>query len=234
MSIEIAHRGAMGYEPENTLLSFHKALNLKADMLEMDVYRCKSGELVILHDNTVDRTTNGSGYIWDLTLEELRKLDAGKGQKIPMLEEVLDTFENIKINLELKGENTAERVYEIIKNYVKKGKWQYESFFISSFNHRLLLEFNSIVQKNPGIKISPLVVGIPMNLSLFVTKLNAYSLNISTEFVNADIINEAHEKGMNVFVYVVNDLAELRRMESLSIDGYFTNYPGLFTLPPVS
>ena len=201
----IAHRGAMGYEPENTILS-------------------------ILHDNTVDRTTNGSGYIWDMTFEELRIFDAGKGQKIPRLEEVLDSIDNIKINLELKGHDTAKPVYEMIKKYVKKGKWQFDSFCISSFNHRLLLNFVSIMKKNSGIKICPVVLGIPMDLSQFISKLNAYSLNISTEFINAEIVKDAHEKGMKVFVYVVNDLNEFRRMELLGIDGYFTNYPGLFPL----
>ena len=229
MLIEIAHRGAMGYEPENTLLSFQKASELNADMVEMDVYRCKTGELVILHDYTVDRTTNGSGDVWDMTFEELRSLDAGKGQKIPSLEEVLDSLRNIKINLELKGEDTAVPVFEIINEYVKNKKWQFESFYVSSFNHRLLLKFISIMQKNSGIKISPIVLGVPLDLSQFALKLKAYSLNISTEFVNADIVSDAHQKGMKVFVFAVNDLNEFRRMKLLGVDGYFTNYPGSFS-----
>ncbi|MBN2039699.1 MAG: glycerophosphodiester phosphodiesterase [Spirochaetes bacterium] len=226
MLIEIAHRGAMGIEPENTLLSFQKAVELKAEMLEMDVHICKSGEAVIIHDNTVDRTTNGSGYIRDMAYSELRKLDAGKGEKIPRLEEVLDSFSNIKINLELKGEAAAQPVFDIIKKYVNSEKWEYESFYISSFNHRLLLQFISMMNNNSSIKISPLVEGIPLDLSVFISRLNAYSLNISNEFVNSEIISEAHDKGMKVFVYVINDQDELRRMQSLEIDGYFTNYPG--------
>jgi len=86
-----AHRGAPGLGfPENTLLSFQKALEYNIDMVEFDVHRCKSGELVVIHDYRLERTTNGSGYVKDHTLEELRLLDAGQGQKIPTLEETLD------------------------------------------------------------------------------------------------------------------------------------------------
>ena len=88
--IRIGHRGAMGYAPENTLVSFEKALDLKVDMVELDVQLCKTGELVVIHDLTVNRTTNGEGDVAKLTLQELKCLDAGKGQQIPLLEEVLD------------------------------------------------------------------------------------------------------------------------------------------------
>ncbi len=145
MFLIIGHRGASGYEPENTLLSFKKAISLNADMIEMDIFKCKTGELVIIHDNTVDRTTNGKGYIRDLTFQELRILDAGKGEKIPTLTEVLDLVNNkIKINLELKGEETAGPVCELIRKYVEEKGWNYNDFYISSFNHRLLQEFISV------------------------------------------------------------------------------------------
>ena len=88
--IIIGHRGAMGYEPENTLRSFQKALDLGVDMIEFDVHLCKSGELVVFHDEKVNRTTNGQGYIAQKSLEKLKELDAGQGEKIPTLEEVLD------------------------------------------------------------------------------------------------------------------------------------------------
>jgi glycerophosphoryl diester phosphodiesterase len=229
MFLIIGHRGASGYEPENTLLSFKKAIELDVDMIEMDVYRCKTGELIIIHDNTVDRTTNGKGFILDLTFDELRKLNAGKGEKIPTLEETLNLLNcKTKINLELKGEDTAGPVYELIKKYVKEKNWAYDDFYISSFNHRLLQEFISLTPDNAPIKICPLIYGIPIDLTQYKSIFNAYSLNISRDFINADMIKEAHTLGMKVFVYVVNNPNDALKIKSFGIDGIFTDFPDLF------
>src|SRR6056297_2287931 len=104
MVLKIGHRGAMGYEPENTLRSFKKAIELNVDMVELDVYVCSSGELVVIHDDKVDKTTNGKGYVSEKSFDELRKLDAGMGEKIPTLQEVLDLIDKrAKVNIELKG-----------------------------------------------------------------------------------------------------------------------------------
>jgi glycerophosphoryl diester phosphodiesterase len=229
MFLIIGHRGASGYEPENTLLSFKKAMDLKADMIEMDVYRCKTGELVIIHDNSVDRTTNGKGLIRDLSFNELRTFDAGKGEKIPALNEVLDLLNaKMKINLELKGEDTAGPVYEAINFYVREYEWNFSDFYISSFNHRLLQEFITFIPGNAGIKICPLIYGIPADLKQFSKEFKSYSINISSDFIDKNIINEAHAMGMKVFVYSVNNPDEALTMKSQGIDGIFTDYPDLF------
>jgi glycerophosphoryl diester phosphodiesterase len=229
MFLIIGHRGASGYKPENTLLSFKKAISLNADMIEMDIFKCKTGELVIIHDNSVDRTTNGKGYIRDLTFKELRILDAGKGEKIPTLPEVLDLVNNkIKINLELKGEGTAGPVYELIRKYVEEKGWSYNDFFISSFNHRLLQEFIKLIPNNAAIKICPLIYGIPIDLSQFTVNLKAYSINVSADFIDKKFIDDAHTQGMKVFVYVVNNPDEAMKLKSLGIDGIFTDFPDMF------
>jgi glycerophosphoryl diester phosphodiesterase len=228
MFLIIAHRGASGYEPENTLLSFKKAIELRAEMIELDVYACRTGELVVIHDNTVDRTTNGKGYVWDLSYKELRSLDAGKGEKIPALEEVLYLLGGrAKINLELKGPGIAEPVYKMVEMFVSEKKWSFSDFFISSFDLPMLKEFNSLLTANSEIKICPLIYGIPAELSIFVTQYNAYSLNVSADFINADFVNEAHRQGMKVLVYTINDGIELQRVKSFGIDGIFTNYPDI-------
>ena len=109
--LKISHRGACGYEPENTLASFKKAIEINADMIELDVHVCKTGEVVVIHDEKVNRTTNGKGYVSQKNLESLKKLDAGKGKKIPTLIEVLDLVnKRVKVNIELKGKKTAERL----------------------------------------------------------------------------------------------------------------------------
>ena len=223
MIFKIAHRGASGYEPENTLLAFKKAIELKADMIELDVHKCKSGELVVIHDEKLDRATNGTGYVAEKTIQQLRRLDAGKGQKIPTLQEVLDLVDRkIKVNIELKGEGTAKPVFKVIENYVKRRGWSYDDFLISSFDHYELLRFNKL---NPKIKIGALISGIPIDFVAFAKKINAYSVNLCVDAINKRFVEDAHKKSMKVFVWTVNDFEDIRRMKKLGVDGIFSDYP---------
>jgi glycerophosphoryl diester phosphodiesterase len=223
MLLKIGHRGAMGYAPENTLLSFKKALELKVDAVELDVYVCKTGELVVIHDDKVDRTTDGHGYVTYKTFEELRNLDAGQGEKIPTLEEVFDLIDRkVKVNIELKGTRTAQPVFELIENYVKNKCWNYDDFLISSFNHYELKRFNEL---NPEVKIGALITGIPIGFAEFAEKVNASSVNLCIEFINQAFVDDAHERGLNVFVWTVNDLDDIERMKQLGVDGIFSNFP---------
>jgi len=112
-----------------------KALELNVDAIELDVYACESGELVVIHDNKIDRTTNGKGYVTEKTLDELRILDAGDGEKIPLSSEVFDIInKKVKINIELKGNKVAKHVNDLIQDYIKNKGWKYKHFIISSFN----------------------------------------------------------------------------------------------------
>jgi len=223
MITKIGHRGAMGYEPENTLKSFKKALEFDIDAVELDVYVCKSGELVVIHDDKVDRTTNGKGYVIEKTFDELRELDAGQNEKIPLLSEVLDVIDKkVKINIELKGANTAKPVNDLIEKYVKNKGWKYENFLISSFNHYELKQFNEI---NPDIEIGALITGIPIDFAEFAEKVNAKYVNLCIEFINQEFVDDAHNRGMKVFVWTVNDLDDIERMKALGIDGIFSNFP---------
>jgi glycerophosphoryl diester phosphodiesterase len=225
MSIDmkiIGHRGACGYEPENTLISFKKALDLGVDAIELDVYALKSGELVVIHDDTVDRTTNGKGYVMEHSFESLRKLDAGKGEKIPTLQEVLDVIDRrVIVNIELKGGETSSLVAGVIDQYKLKG-WSDEHFIVSSFNHVELAAFSAI---KPTIRTGALICGIPIDLAAFASKVNAYAANLSSEFITAELVGDAKARGLKVFVYTVNDEREIRKMIDLKVDGIFTNYP---------
>lgn len=221
--LKIGHRGAMGYEPENTLASFKKALGLGIDAVELDVYVCKTGELVVIHDDKVDRTTNGKGYVAEKTFEELRFLDAGKGEKIPTLEEVLDLIDKkVVVNIELKGQGTAKPVADLLRTYIKLKNWTGEHFIISSFNHYELLEFHNLM---PEIRIGALITGIPIGYAEFAEKVSAYSVNLCIEFINQDFIDNAHKIGMKVFVWTVNDLDDIEQMKKLGVDGIFSNFP---------
>lgn len=222
--IKIGHRGACGYEPENTLKSFQKALGFKVDMIELDVQTCKTGELVVIHDAKVNRTTNGKGYVKDLTLSELKSLEAGLGEKIPTLEEVLDLIDKrVRVNIELKGVGAAKPVVKLIKQYVKKNGWTADHFLISSFNHQKLLEFHKLL---PAVKIGVLFKKIPNDFTEFSRlNLKAFSVNLSLDYINQKFVNTAQQKGLKVFVYTVNEYNDIERMKNLGVDGIFSNFP---------
>ncbi len=223
MFLKIGHRGACGYEPENTLRSFEKALELGVDMIELDVHCCASGELVVIHDNRVDRTTNGTGYVAGMSLEELRELDAGKGERIPLLGEVFELVKGrAQVNVELKGSGTALPVHDLMKGLVQEGGWSSDDFLVSSFNHYELLEF---LRYNANIRIGALTEGIPLGYAEFAERLHAASVNISLEFICKEFVDDAHRRGMEVFVYTVNDPEDVDLVKSLGADGAFSNFP---------
>ncbi|HMH70074.1 MAG TPA: glycerophosphodiester phosphodiesterase family protein [Candidatus Saccharimonadales bacterium] len=219
----IGHRGACGHEPENTLASFKKALELGVDMIELDVYSLKDGELVVIHDDKVDRTTNGTGYVADFIFEELRSLDAGNGEKIPLLGEVLDLINGqVPVNIELKGVGTAGHVAKLINRYRTEKRWPNDLFLVSSFNHVELAEFT---RHMPAIKTGALIVGIPLTYAAFAQELGSVSVNLDAEFITREFVEDAHERNLEVFVFTVNDERDVRRLRDLGVDGIFSNFP---------
>ena len=221
MVLRIGHRGAAGYEPENTLRSFSKAIELKADMVELDVYVCKSGEVVVIHDDTVDRTTNGTGKVCELTLSELKQLDAGKGERIPTLEDVMRHIDGATgINIELKGLGTAEPVHKISDEFIDDG-WKKSELLISSFNLEELAAFESL----SNIRIGLLYGNISERILETANRLNVFSLNPYYKGINRDFIKDAHERGFSVYPWTVNDPREIAEMKALNVDGIISDYP---------
>jgi glycerophosphoryl diester phosphodiesterase len=220
--IVIGHRGAMGYEPENTLRSFQKAIDLQVDMIEFDVHLCKTGELVVMHDEKVNRTTNGQGFVAKKTLTELEELDAGKGEKIPTLEEVLDLVKGqVKVNIELKGPNTAEPTLKVIKKYIKKKKWTYDDFLISSFDSP---ELEVLRNLDSQIDIAVAIDRDPLDYIEFSKKLKAYSIHPIIGATDKHFVEKAHKNNLKVFVWTVEP-KEVQRMRNIGVDGIFMNYP---------
>lgn len=221
--IKIGHRGAMGYAPENTISSFDLALEMGSTVIELDVTACASGEVVVIHDDRVDRTTGGEGYVHDLTLEELKKLDAGDGQRIPALTEAMDHLAGkCQLNIELKNSQVVEKVSTLIDSAVNEGKWKKKDLLISSFDHRALQHFQNL---QPDIRIGILIGIIPLDLKAIMGNLNAWSLNPCLDFISEKLISEAHSLGMKVLVWTVNHLEDINRMRKAGVDGIFTNYP---------
>jgi glycerophosphoryl diester phosphodiesterase len=229
--ILIAHRGASEIEPENTLASFKKALEYPfIKMIELDVYAIPSGEVMVIHDNKVDRTTNGKGYVMESSFKYLRSLDAGsaggngksrrRGEKIPTLNEVLDLIDRkVIVNIELKGENTANPVKKVLEEYLAKG-WKHNDFLVSSFNHEELRKFKRLI---PDIPVGVIFDGIPLGYSEYAQRIKAYSINLSVEFTNKEIVTDAHRRGIKVFCWTLKEADEIERMCKLGIDGLFVN-----------
>lgn len=216
--IKIGHRGAMAYEPENTLRSFQRALDIGVDMVELDVQICKTGELVVMHDEHLERTSNGFGPVAEKTLAELKSLDAGQGEKIPTLKEVFDLVDKKSaINIELKGLGTALPTAQLIEKYIKEKSWQYNDFLVSSFIDQELIDFFNVNQKVPLAILSG-------NIELR-TEINAYAINFSKEEISKSIVDKIHKLGLKVLVYTVNDKDDINKMKSWGVDGIFSNYP---------
>ena len=217
----IGHRGAMGHEPENTLLSIEKALSLGVDAIEIDVYNVENN-LVVIHDRFLSRTTNGSGYTEKQSFAYLRSLDAGKGEQIPTLQEVFETVDRqALINIELKGSNTAKLVVNLIQQYIAQG-WSEQNFVVSSFNH---YELNQVKAICPTIRIGILIYGLPWGYLEIAQKLEAEIVITSLHFVTAELITAVHQQNLLVWVYTVNDPDDISLMRKLQVDGIFTNYP---------
>jgi len=218
----IGHRGARGHAPENTLLAFDCGIKLGCDMLELDVQRCED-TLVVLHDLTVDRTTDGHGLLRHHTLESLARLNAGEGQHVPTLAEVLRLVDQrIPLNIEIKSsDGTAALLASQLLRAIDEG-WPAGHFLVSSFDHPELDRFREAA---PGIGIAPLLCGVPLDYAACGTELGAVALHIAADFADPQLIADAHARGLLVNAYTVNHVDELAWLIELGVDGIFTDYP---------
>lgn len=223
--LKIGHRGACGHEPENTLRSFRKALELGVDGVELDVHICASGEPVVIHDETLERTTDGVGRVADKTLAELKTLDAGKGEPIPTLQEVIDLLDKkIRIFIELKDDRAVTPVAALIEQSVKKG-WKYEQLTIIAFNHHLLLAAKN---HNPRIETGALIVGIPATYAQCAVDAKAQAINPSIGFVNKEFVDDARRRGLKIYCWTVNTKAQIAKAKHAGVDGMMGDYPDRF------
>jgi len=231
----IAHRGASAYAPENTLAAFKLALQQGADAIELDAKLSVDGQVVVIHDQTVDRTTLGSGRVKNLRLNELRRLDAGshfditfQGEPIPTLEEVFRavgqlTYINVELtNYSSLNDNLPEKVAELVRQY----RLQQRVIF-SSFNPIALVRIRRQIPEAPiGLLATPGRTGI-LARSWVGCLLKYQSLNVETNDASADLVKRIHRQGRRVFAYTSNSEDNLRRLFELSIDGVFTDDPVL-------
>lgn len=218
----IAHRGARGSAPENTLAAFDRALALGAPWVELDV-QWHAGRLWVFHDSRLERCTDGRGRLVDHDARALRRLDAGNGQKIPWLEEVLDRIDaRAGVNVELKtADGTAARVAAVLRRYVDAG-WPPQQFLVSSFH---LPELRDFKRRLPEVPLGVLLSGVPLKLAAVATELDAAVLSLELDFADPALIADAHRRGLKVYVYTVNEPDDIARLRKLGVDGIFTDYP---------
>ncbi len=222
-TLVIGHRGAMGHETENTLASIQKAMDLGVDMIEIDVFKIKSGEIVVFHDETVDRLTNGPGNIEDYYLTDLRKLIVDGGHKIPMLQDVLKLMDNkVALNIELKGAGTADRVNFIMNYYIENKNWSPANFIISSFNWEELREMRKY---NPNVAIAVLTEDDPVDAIPVAKELNAAAINPYFKKLDKEATIEIHDGGFKIYTWTVNEPQDIAAMKRIGVDGIITNFP---------
>ena len=221
--LKIGHRGAAGYEPENTLRSFARAIELKCGAVEFDVRLAASGEAVVIHDSTLERTTNGQGKVCAKSLAELKTLDAGKGERIPTLEEALDLIDGKAVaNIEIKDDEATGSVINIIDKYVKTRGRHYGDFIVSSFNHLNLWRAKEL---SPGIITGALIDTLTHGFADFAGELGCCCVNTPAGCVTRQFIDELHGKDIRVFVFTVNDPGEIKQMKAPGVDGIFSDFP---------
>lgn len=219
----IGHRGAMGYETENTVASVRKAMELGVDMIEIDVFRIQSGEIVVFHDERVERLTNGGGNIEEFNIVDLKRLTLDGGHKIPQLQEILGAMDHqLPLNIELKGAGTAGRVQFITNYYVEREGWQPEQFLISSFNWDELREYRAL---DPNARIAVLTEEDPLQALEVARELGAEAINPAAASVTAENVQAMHEAGFRVNVWTVNDPEEFQKLKAMGVDAVFTDYP---------
>lgn len=216
----IGHRGLMGAEPENTLRSFRRADRMALDAIELDLHLSKDGELVVIHDATVDRTTDGTGQVRDLTLAELRGLDAGLGERVPLFTEVLDAV-SAPIQAEIKDRAAARALAEVIE---RRGLT--ERVTVISFHDEALRETRALLPE--------VALGLVTGRSTATAPERAAELGaelVSCEFarLSAEVVARCRAAGIGVISWTVNTPDELARARELALDGVVTDVPEIVT-----
>ncbi len=218
----IGHRGAAGHAPENTLASFAKAIELGVDMVELDVYDIQ-GQLIVIHDDTLDRTTNGAGSMYESSLDYIRSLDAGEGQHVPTLQEVMEIVAGkAKVNIEIKGANAADAVARFTNEELTAFSLSKDDILVSAFDHEQLYHFRELDSETA---IGVLVKSIGNQAYQVAHNLRARSINAACSRISDRCVKRCHREGYEIFGYTANDKATIDRMLRLRVDGIFSDFP---------
>ena len=214
----IGHRGCAGVEPENTLLGVERAIEMGCPMVEVDVHLVE-GELVVMHDFTVDRTTNGSGDLADMKRDYLSGLDAGKGEQVPTLLEVLDVcHERVAVNIELKGAGTADSVVELLQQ--REG----DEVVVSGFDWGMLGRVRDLDESVPLAVLVDQKGKVDEAFDL-TEKLQAMAINPSVNILSEALVQRAHSLDLMVCSFTVQTAADLKKVREAGADACFADDP---------
>jgi len=220
----IGHRGAAGHEVENTISSIDKAISFGVDAVEVDVFLCKSGELVVFHDKNLSRLTNSNAFIESLTIDSIKKIDVLNNHKIPTLEEVIRFInKRVHLNIELKGSNTAKPTYELLQSLFFNKKQLIENISISSFNWE---ELDIIYDLDKDIPTAVLTEKKPIERAINqAKKINAKAINIDYKLLNRKVVKKIKSEKLIINAWTVNELNQIKRIINLGVDGIITDFP---------
>ena len=217
------HRGAANLVAENTLLSMQMAIDLGVDQIETDVHLTKDQQLVIIHDQTVDRTTNGTGRVAESTLTQIKQLDAGEGQSVPTLLEVIDLVRTQSptfiLQSELKGPDTAEPVVQMLEDQAFN-----QRVILTSIVHARLVETHRL---NPNLRFGALWTEPPADACLQATEMGAEAIHINHQHLTAELVQQAHQAGLKIRAWNPDTVEEMQQMIDLGVDAIGSNRPDL-------
>ncbi|THA61071.1 glycerophosphodiester phosphodiesterase [Streptomyces sp. A0958] len=214
--LTIGHRGAAGVEPENTLRSFVRAEEAGMDLIELDLHLSKDGALAVMHDAEVDRTTDGKGPIAEKTLAELRALDAGQGERVPVFEEVLDAVRS-PIQAEIKDVAAARTLARVMRERDLVGRVE-----VISFHDEAIAEIAQLV---PGVRTALVASRWGDDVVDRAKAVGATRLVLNIRRITLELVEKAHAEGLTVVGWVVNTQDHLRLARGLGLDGATTDYP---------
>ena len=223
--LRIGHRGSKGYVAENTLESINHAILLGVDGIEIDIFKCLSGELVLSHENSLKRLTGKSGQLEKLTLDDLKEFLVFGKYKIPTLINVLTEIRKpLFVNIELKGLNTAETTSQIIADLSQSTSWSSENFIISSFNWDELEQFRSFDEDTPvGVLVNK---SMSMNEAIeFGKKINAHAIHPNFTLLNKKTVRKIRNNGFKIYTWTVNNKDDINFMKKLKVDGIISDFP---------
>lgn len=219
--LAIAHRGAELHAPENTVLAIEKAIAMGADAIEIDVQVCRTGEAVVIHDKTVDRTTNSTGDVSLFSMDELRQLDAGQGQRIPRLMDLLRaTKQACPFFIELKTVKAAKPVAEVIDHLVQIRGWHYRELIVISKLHQSLALLHTI---NPRIITGASLSQLPESMAAVGDITGSRYVLPEISILNKPFMDDAKKRGVKVITWTCNSDAEIAKAKSLGVDGIISS-----------
>jgi len=228
----IAHRGASGEFPENSLLAFEQAISQGAEGIELDIqFHHASGEFVVLHDAYLDKTTNGAGHYSQYSINTLKQLHLGEEQNLSTLPEVMALIKGqVFVNIELKTSEHSQtalshqltKLNDILAHSIKYDNFSSQQIILSSFNH---LALHLCQQKLPEFSRAALISHCPFDIATMVIELDVAFINPNINCLNKALIDNAHQLGFKVLVYTVDRMQDIQRCLDYGVDGIFTNYP---------